>query len=30
MASDAGLEALTTPRNLEAAKRALAASGYKG
>ncbi len=30
MASDAGLEALTTPRNLDAAKRALAASGYKG
>jgi peptide/nickel transport system substrate-binding protein len=30
MASDAGLEAVTTPRDLDAAKRAVAASGYKG
>lgn len=30
MASGAGLEALTTPRDLAAAKRALAASGYAG
>lgn len=30
MASDVGLEALTGPRSLEAAKRALAASGYGG
>jgi len=30
MANDAGLEALTAPRSLDAAKRALAASGYRG
>ncbi len=30
MASDAGMAALTGPRDLEAAKRALAAAGYKG
>jgi peptide/nickel transport system substrate-binding protein len=30
MASDAGMEALTAPRDLEAAKRAVAASGYRG
>jgi peptide/nickel transport system substrate-binding protein len=30
MANDAGLEALTSPRNLDAAKRALAAAGYRG
>ena len=30
MASDAGMEALTSKRDLAAAKRALAASGYKG
>ncbi len=30
MANDAGLEALTGPRSLEAARRNLAAAGYKG
>jgi peptide/nickel transport system substrate-binding protein len=30
MANDAGLEALTRPRSLDAARRALAASGYGG
>jgi len=30
MASSAGMEALTGPRSLDAAKRALAAAGYKG
>jgi peptide/nickel transport system substrate-binding protein len=30
MASDVGMEALTAPRNLDAAKKALAASGYAG
>ncbi len=30
MASDAGMTALTSPRNLDAAKQALAASGYAG
>jgi len=30
MASDAGMEALNGPRNIEAARRALASSGYNG
>ncbi len=30
MASDAGMEALTSPRDLPAAQKALAAAGYKG
>jgi peptide/nickel transport system substrate-binding protein len=30
MASDAGMAALTAPRNLDAARRAIAASGYAG
>ncbi len=30
MASDAGMQALTGPRNLEAARRAVAAAGYNG
>ncbi|WP_407927549.1 ABC transporter substrate-binding protein [Belnapia mucosa] len=30
MASDAGMEALTAPRDLDKARRALAAAGYKG
>ncbi|HWX48075.1 MAG TPA: ABC transporter substrate-binding protein [Roseomonas sp.] len=30
LASDAGMEALTSPRDLEAAKRALKEAGYKG
>ncbi|MBS7812904.1 ABC transporter substrate-binding protein [Roseococcus pinisoli] len=30
MASSAGMEALTSPRSLDAAKRAIEASGYKG
>jgi len=30
LASDAGMEALTAPRSLDAAKRALEASGYRG
>ena len=30
MASDAGMEAITAPRDLDAAKRAIEASGYRG
>jgi len=30
MASDAGMENLTSPRSIDAARRAIAASGYKG
>ena len=30
MANDAGMQALRTPRSIDAAKRALAAAGYKG